>query len=84
MPARRHAGGVSTHYGLYNTICGIGIAAGNLFTGAALDAARRAGLPALPWLSLAALGLACAAALHLLGRSGRLAPTPRSETAAAD
>ncbi|WP_240677014.1 MDR family MFS transporter [Actinacidiphila soli] len=67
---------VATHYGLYNTICGIGITAGNLLTGAALDAARRAGLAALPWVSLASLGLACAAAVHLLGRSGRLAPTP--------
>ncbi|ATW52319.1 MFS transporter [Streptomyces peucetius] len=65
---------VATHYGLYNTICGIGITAGNLLTGAALDAARRTGLPALPWLCLTTLGLACAAAVHLLHRSGRLTP----------
>ncbi|MFD8076859.1 MFS transporter [Streptomyces sp. NPDC059718] len=63
---------VATHYGLYNTICGIGIAAGNLLTGAALDAAGKAGVPGLPWLSLAALGLACAGAVHSLGRTGRL------------
>ncbi|MFF5445559.1 MFS transporter [Streptomyces sp. NPDC012888] len=65
---------VATHYGLYNTVCGIGITVGNLLTGAALDAARRAGLPALPWLALAALGLLCAAAVWGLHRTGRLAP----------
>jgi len=70
---------VATHYGLYNTICGIGITVGNLLTGASLDAARAAGVPALPWLALLALGLACAAALDKLRRSGRLElaePTP--------
>ncbi|WP_197371467.1 MFS transporter, partial [Streptomyces clavuligerus] len=41
---------VATHYGLYNTICGIGITVGNLLTGAALDAAREAEVAALPWL----------------------------------
>ncbi|MFI9585951.1 MDR family MFS transporter [Streptomyces sp. NPDC052236] len=65
---------VATHYGLYNTICGIGITLGNLLTGAALDAARDAGMSALPWIALLALGLACAAALHGLHRTGRLAP----------
>jgi MFS family permease len=70
---------VATHYGLYNTICGIGITVGNLGTGAALDAARAAGMPALPWITLFALGLACAAALHGLHRTGRLAAPPASE-----
>ncbi|MFD9207402.1 MFS transporter [Streptomyces sioyaensis] len=65
---------VATHYGLYNTICGIGITLGNLLTGAALDAARAAGLSALPWIALLALGLACAAALYGLHRTGRLQP----------
>ncbi|AZP22322.1 MFS transporter [Streptomyces aquilus] len=75
---------VATHYGLYNTICGIGITLGNLLTGAALDAAREAGMPALPWLSLTALGLACAAALYGLHRTGRLAaPAPRLRPAVA-
>ncbi|WP_063764508.1 MFS transporter, partial [Streptomyces sp. NRRL S-481] len=64
---------VATHYGLYNTICGIGITVGNLGTGAALDAARAAGMPALPWITLCALGLACAASLYGLHRTGRLA-----------
>ncbi|MEV0598914.1 MFS transporter [Streptomyces sp. NPDC050315] len=63
---------VATHYGLYNTICGIGITLGNLLTGAALDAARAAGMSALPWLVLLALGLACSAALFGLHRTGRL------------
>ncbi|SNX66007.1 predicted MFS family arabinose efflux permease [Streptomyces sp. TLI_55] len=75
---------VATHYGLYNTICGIGITLGNLLTGAALDAAREAGMPALPWISLTALGLACAAALYGLHRTGRLtAPAPQLRPAAA-
>lgn len=39
---------VSTHYGLYSTICGVGIMLGNLLTGGALDLARSAGLAALP------------------------------------
>ena len=63
---------VATHYGLYNTICGIGITLGNLLTGAALDAARAAGMPALPWICLTVLGLACAAALYGLYATGRL------------
>lgn len=73
---------VATHYGLYNTICGIGITLGNLLTGAALDAARSAGMPALPWISLTALGLACAAALYGLHAAGRLrAPAPEQQPA---
>ncbi|NXY99448.1 MFS transporter, partial [Streptomyces sp. BR123] len=68
---------VATHYGLYNTICGIGITLGNLLTGVALDAARVAGAAALPWFSLAALGLLCAGAVFGLDRSGRLAPGAR-------
>ncbi|MGK5529678.1 MFS transporter [Streptomyces sp. URMC 129] len=69
LSGERH---VATHYGLYNTICGVGIALGNLFTGAALDAARDAGLAALPWAALSVLGAACAAALHGLHRTGRI------------
>ncbi|MCX4584063.1 MFS transporter [Streptomyces sp. NBC_01481] len=65
---------VATHYGLYNTICGVGITIGNLLTGAALDAARAAGVSALPWIALFLLGLACAAAVYGLHRTGRLAP----------
>ncbi len=67
---------VATHYGLYNTVCGVGITLGNLLTGAALDAARRAGMSALPWLALVALGLVCTVALHRLHRTGRLSAPP--------
>ncbi|MFE2141391.1 MFS transporter [Streptomyces sp. NPDC059456] len=73
------AGGrwVATHYGLYNTVCGIGITLGNLATGALLDTARTAGVPALPWLAFASVGGGCAAALAALSRTGRLAaPEP--------
>ncbi|MFF7179697.1 MFS transporter [Streptomyces sp. NPDC008121] len=63
---------VATHYGLYNTVCGIGITLGNLGTGALLDVA---GGSATPWLVLAAVGLGCAVAIGALARSGRLAAT---------
>ncbi|WP_433239393.1 MDR family MFS transporter [Streptosporangium sp. CA-135522] len=59
---------VATHYGLYNTVAGIGIALGNLLTGLLLDR----GSAVTPWLVLSALGGACALAVHLLGRRGRL------------
>ncbi|MEU9200340.1 MFS transporter [Streptomyces sp. DT224] len=67
---------VATHYGLYNTVCGIGITLGNLATGAVLDAARDAGLAALPWVVLALVGACCAAAVAALARSGNLTTTP--------
>lgn len=63
---------VATHYGLYSTVCGIGIMLGNLLTGTALDLGRAAGLPALPWLGLAGLGVLCAAGVGGLDRAGRL------------
>ncbi|WP_306334056.1 MFS transporter [Streptomyces sp. KL118A] len=65
---------VATHYGLYNTICGVGITLGNLLTGVALDTAREAGMSALPWLALLLLGLGCSGALYGLHRAGRLTP----------
>lgn len=60
---------VGTYYGFYNTVSGVGIAAGNLLTGAALDAGRSLGLPSLPWWGLAAVGWGCAAAVRLLLRA---------------
>ncbi|MEU3693087.1 MFS transporter [Streptomyces narbonensis] len=73
---------VATHYGLYNTVCGIGITVGNLATGALLDVT---GWSAVPWLALCAVGLVCAGAVALLARGGRLAEpgTPDPETPAA-
>lgn len=65
---------VATHYGLYNTVVGVGILLGNLFTGTVLDLARDAGVPAAPWLILALLGAACAWAIRSLGAANRLAP----------
>ncbi|PWK65085.1 nitrate/nitrite transporter NarK [Streptomyces sp. CG 926] len=73
------AGGrwVATHYGLYNTVCGVGITLGNLATGALLGTARTGAHPALAWLVLAVVGFACTAALAGLTRTGRLsAPRP--------
>ncbi|MGI5507046.1 MFS transporter [Lentzea sp. CA-135723] len=57
---------VATHYGLYNTVVGVGILLGNLLTGVGFDAARRAGVLWVPWLVLVALGLGCAWALKIL------------------
>lgn len=71
-------GTVGTYYGLYNTISGFGIAAGNLLTGATLDAGRRAGVPSLPWIGLAALGFACCGALRIVDRRGHLGPPATS------
>lgn len=66
---------IATHYGLYNTVAGIGIALGNLLTGALLD--TRPG--AAPWLVLLALGLGCALAMAGLNRRGRLTDlTPKT------
>ncbi|KUI30301.1 MFS transporter [Mycobacterium sp. IS-1496] len=65
---------VGTHYGFYNTIVGIGILAGNLATGTLMQAARDAGMAALTWVGLAVIGLASAAALYRLDRTGRLRP----------
>lgn len=57
---------VATHYGMYNTVCGVGILAGNLATGAAFDAGRSAGLSELPWIALLVIGALCAAGIRAL------------------
>ncbi|WP_370947220.1 MFS transporter [Amycolatopsis sp. cg5] len=74
----RFAGGrlVATYYGFYNTVVGVGILLGNLFTGTVFDLARSSGWPELPWLGLVALGGACAFGLRALERSGHLDPVP--------
>ncbi|GAA2565685.1 MFS transporter [Pseudonocardia hydrocarbonoxydans] len=63
---------VATHYGLYNTVCGVGILLGNLGTGWALDLARSSGVPVAPWLVLIVVGTGCAAAVRSLRRRGLL------------
>ncbi|MFC7220539.1 MFS transporter [Streptomyces polyrhachis] len=80
----RLAGGrlVATYYGLYQTVCGVGITLGTLATGAAMDAARSfagSGYGArLPWVALAVLGVGCAVAVRglypRLDREGERAP----------
>ncbi|MEV6868783.1 MFS transporter [Streptosporangium subroseum] len=70
---------IGTYYGFYNTVSGIGIALGNLLTGAALDGGRQAGVPSLPWWGLAVLGGACAMAVFALDRSGRLTPDQKPQ-----
>ncbi|QKW17954.1 MFS transporter [Kitasatospora sp. NA04385] len=68
---------VATHYGLYNTVSGLGITLGNLGVGALWDHGVRHHALYLPWLVLAATGLACAAAVHRLSRAGLLRPAAR-------
>ncbi|MEU0042762.1 MDR family MFS transporter [Streptomyces werraensis] len=78
------AGGrlVATHYGLYNTVSGLGITLGNLATGAVWDAGDRSGHPELTWWALAATGGLCAACVGLLARTGRLAARREPELTA--
>ncbi|MFF4350999.1 MDR family MFS transporter [Streptomyces sp. NPDC001530] len=75
------AGGrlIATHYGLYNTVSGLGITLGNLATGAVWDAAQRRGHPELVWWVLTATGALCAGCVGLLSRSGRLTSRPEPE-----
>ncbi|AUM19326.1 MFS transporter [Rhodococcus ruber] len=63
---------VATHYGFYNTVVGVGILLGNLGTGAVFGLLSDSGVSWLIWVLLTAIGAACAAALHLLDRTGRL------------
>ncbi|MEW2492392.1 MFS transporter [Streptomyces nodosus] len=62
---------VATHYGLYNTISGLGITLGNLALGALWDAVH-ANAPWLVWTALALTGAGCATAIAALARTGRL------------
>ncbi len=63
---------VATYYGAYNTVSGVAISLGNLVVGALFDA----GVAWLPWGTLAATGLLCAAAMAGLHRKGHLTPRP--------
>lgn len=74
---------VGTYYGLYNMLSGLGIAAGNLLAGAALDFASRHHLASLPWVALAFTGVLSAAGIRILHRTGRLTtPTEAAVTSA--
>ncbi|QHA03276.1 MFS transporter [Streptomyces broussonetiae] len=63
---------VATHYGLYNTVSGLGITLGNLGVGALWDFALRHGAMWLTWTALTATGVGCAAAVTALAHGGRL------------
>ncbi|MFC4079224.1 MFS transporter [Amycolatopsis samaneae] len=67
---------VATHYGFYNTVVGIGIMLGNLFTGSVFDLARAAGYPWLPWAGLVVVGVLCGAGLFALDHRRVLTPVP--------
>ncbi|MEU0488808.1 MFS transporter [Nocardiopsis sp. NPDC006139] len=68
-------GSVALHYGLYNTVSGIGITVGNLVVGAGLDADPPVSA-AVVWLCLAGFGAVCALVVWLLGRAGWYAAPP--------
>ncbi|MEV7415455.1 MFS transporter [Streptomyces sp. NPDC089919] len=69
---------VATHYGLYNTVSGIGITIGNLATGALWDYAQHQQALWLVWGALTLTGAAGAGAVLALARTGRLtAPAPQ-------
>ena len=72
---------VATHYGFYNTVCGIGILLGNAGTGWAIDLARSSGLAPVPWAVLTLIGLLCAAGLARLHRHGLLTPETDGDAA---
>lgn len=74
---------VATHYGLYNTVSGLGITLGNLATGALWDFAARHDALWLTWCALTATGLGCAASVAALARSGRLAVREQPQLAPA-
>ncbi|WP_030944323.1 MFS transporter [Streptomyces sp. NRRL S-646] len=63
---------VATHYGLYNTVSGLGIALGNLVTGALWDFALQHDVLWLAWAALTATGLACAVSVAALAQNGHL------------
>ncbi|MFF4706435.1 MFS transporter [Streptomyces sp. NPDC001288] len=64
---------VATHYGLYNTVSGLGITLGNLATGVLWDFAGRHDALWLTWCALTVTGLACAGSVAALARAGGLA-----------
>lgn len=70
---------VATHYGLYNTVVGVGILAGNLGTGTVIALGERVGFPGLIWLVLIIIGGVATAALHRFERSAPHRVSPPSE-----
>lgn len=75
---------VATHYGLYNTVSGLGVTLGNLGTGALWDFARRHDATWLTWAALAVTGTACAAAVAALARAGQLTRAIRPAMSTSD
>ncbi|MCG7522937.1 MFS transporter [Streptomyces sp. OfavH-34-F] len=75
---------VATHYGLYNTVSGLGITLGNLACGALWDYAHTHDSTWLVWAALTGTGVGCAAAVGALARTGRLTcPLPQPAPAPA-
>ncbi|WP_405940136.1 MFS transporter [Streptomyces sp. NBC_00726] len=67
-----------TYFGVFYVVSGIAAALGNAAVGWAMDTGARTGAGWLPWVCCAALGLASAAAVARLHRTGALpgAPAP--------
>lgn len=62
-------GRVGTCYGIYSTVTGLAVAAGNVAVGALSDYAARHAAPYLPWLGLAGCGAASSGAVALVTRA---------------
>jgi MFS family permease len=74
---------VGTYFGMYALVQGFGATFGNLVGGAAFDITRASGSPGLPWALMVAVGLACAAGMVCLDRSGLLSRRSTDEESAA-
>jgi len=61
-----------TYFGVFSMAGGLATTITTAASGVAFDLAERAGIPSLPWLLMTAIGLASAAAMYALDRSGQL------------
>ncbi|ADD44358.1 MFS transporter [Stackebrandtia nassauensis] len=61
---------VASHYGVFQTVAGIAVAAGNLAVGAGLDATGVGPWSTLPWAGLALAGFGCALGLRAIAIRG--------------
>lgn len=61
-----------TYYGVYFSIAGLGVLAGNPITGLFIDLARAVAVPSLPWLFPLVIGLSCTILMRRLNGRGVL------------
>ncbi|MCG7529467.1 MFS transporter [Streptomyces sp. OfavH-34-F] len=76
VPAFGRPGLTGTYFGVFYVVSGIAAALGNAAVGWAMDTGARTGAQWLPWACCLGLGLASAAAVTRLHRSGALPARP--------